>query len=123
MKRQIVSLISLSMVLSAAVLQGQEKRDSLKEKAIEEVVLVNVGYGTQKKAHLTGAIATVPMDDIQDLASGNLASTLSGMVNGLSVSGGDARPGALPAAGHAVHLADEPLHRGPPPEKDIRLPT
>lgn len=52
-----------------------------------------VGYGTQKKAHLTGAIATVPMDDIQDLASGNLASTLSGMVNGLSVSGGDARPG------------------------------
>ena len=58
---------------------------------LDEVVVV--GYGTQKKAHLTGAIATVPMDDIQDLASGNLASTLSGMVNGLSVSGGDARPG------------------------------
>ena len=50
---------------------------------LDEVVVV--GYGTQKKAHLTGAIATVPMDDIQDLASGNLASTLSGMVNGLSV--------------------------------------
>ncbi|WP_410525560.1 carboxypeptidase-like regulatory domain-containing protein, partial [Phocaeicola sp. RTP21198st1_B8_RTP21198_201120] len=59
--------------------------------SLNEVVVV--GYGTQKKAHLTGAIATVPMDDIQDLASGNLASTLSGMVNGLSVSGGDARPG------------------------------
>jgi hypothetical protein len=44
---------------------------------LDEVVVV--GYGTQKKAHLTGAIATVPMDDIQDLASGNLASTLSGM--------------------------------------------
>ena len=58
---------------------------------LDEVVVV--GYGTQKKAHLTGAIATVSMDDIQDLASGNLASTLSGMVNGLSVSGGDARPG------------------------------
>lgn len=58
---------------------------------LDEVVVV--GYGTQKKAHLTGAIATVPMDDIQDLASGNLASTLSGMVNGLSVNGGDARPG------------------------------
>ena len=61
------------------------------DKTLDEVVVV--GYGTQKKAHLTGAIATVPMDDIQDLASGNLASTLSGMVNGLSVSGGDARPG------------------------------
>jgi len=58
---------------------------------LEEVVVV--GYGTQKKAHLTGAIATVPMDEIQDLSSGGLSSTLSGMVNGLSVSGGESRPG------------------------------
>ena len=50
---------------------------------LDEVVVV--GYGTQKKAHLTGAIATVPMDDIQDLASGNLASTLSGMVMDLAL--------------------------------------
>ena len=58
---------------------------------IEEVVVV--GYGTQKKAHLTGSVASVPMDEIQDLASGDLASTLSGLINGVSVSGGDARPG------------------------------
>lgn len=58
---------------------------------LEEVVVV--GYGVQKKAHLTGAVGTVPMDDIQDLSSGSLASTLSGLVNGMSVSGGDARPG------------------------------
>lgn len=58
---------------------------------LEEVVVV--GYGTQKKAHLTGAISTVPMDDIQDISTGNLSSALSGMVNGLSVSGGQARPG------------------------------
>ena len=59
--------------------------------SLDEVVVV--GYGTQKKAHLTGAISTVPMDDIRDLADGNLASSLSGLVNGLSVSGGDAQPG------------------------------
>ena len=58
---------------------------------IEEVVVV--GYGTQKKAHLTGSVATVPMDDIQDLATGDLASTLSGLISGVSVSGGDSRPG------------------------------
>ena len=58
---------------------------------IEEVVVV--GYGTQKKAHLTGSVATVPMDDIQDLATGDLASTLSGLMPGVSVSGGDSRPG------------------------------
>ena len=33
------------------------------------------------------------MDEIQDLANGGLAASLSGLVNGLSVSGGDARPG------------------------------
>ena len=58
---------------------------------LEEVVVV--GYGVQKKAHLTGSVGTVPMDDIQDLSSGSLASTLSGLVNGMSVSGGDGRPG------------------------------
>lgn len=58
---------------------------------IDEVVVV--GYGVQKKSHLTGSVSTVPMDDIQDLSSSNLASSLSGLVNGLSVSGGDARPG------------------------------
>ena len=60
--------------------------------SLEEVVVV--GYGTQKKAHLTGAIATVPMEEIRDLADGNLASSLSGLVNGLSVSGGDTQPGS-----------------------------
>ena len=58
---------------------------------LQEVVVV--GYGTQKKAHLTGSVATVPVDDIQDLANGGLASSLSGLVNGLSVSGGESRPG------------------------------
>lgn len=60
-------------------------------KQLDEVVVV--GYGTQKKAHLTGAIATVPVDEIQDISSGSLANTLSGLVNGVSVSGGDTRPG------------------------------
>ena len=58
---------------------------------LEEVVVV--GYGVQKKAHLTGSVGTVPMDDIQDLSAGSLGSTLNGLVNGLSVSGGDSRPG------------------------------
>lgn len=58
---------------------------------LNEVVVV--GYGTQKKAHLTGSVASVPTEDIQDLASSGLASSLSGLVNGMSVSGGESRPG------------------------------
>lgn len=83
---------------------------------LEEVVVV--GYGVQKKAHLTGAVATVQMDEIQDISSAGLASTLSGMVNGVSVSGGDGRPGEnatikirdTNALGSVGVTAQEPLY-------------
>ncbi|WP_298453555.1 TonB-dependent receptor [uncultured Prevotella sp.] len=77
-------IISYIGYISQTVAPGG--RVQMKEDAqnLEEVVVV--GYGVQKKAHLTGAISTVPVDEIQDLASGDLASSLSGLVNGLSVS-------------------------------------
>ena len=58
---------------------------------LEEVVVV--GYGVQKKAHLTGSVEAVPTDELLDIPTGNLASALSGLVNGVSISGGEARPG------------------------------
>ena len=70
-----------------------QKKIVLKEDAQQLDEVVVVGYGVQKKAHLTGAIATVTMDDFQDLSDSGLASSLSGMVNGMSVSGGQSRPG------------------------------
>ena len=66
----------------------QLKEDS---QNLDEVVVV--GYGAQKKAHLTGSVGTVDMNELQDLSSGGLASMLEGLVNGVSVSGGDSRPG------------------------------
>ena len=83
----VVSYIGYKDVVTTG---GQVKLED-SDTDLEEVVVV--GYGVQKKAHLTGSVGTVPMDDIQDLSSGGLASTLSGLVNGLSVSGGDGRPG------------------------------
>ncbi len=58
---------------------------------LNEVVVT--GYGSAKKAHLTGSVATVPMEDIQDLMNGGLASALRGLMPGVSVSGGQSRPG------------------------------
>ncbi|MCQ2128424.1 MAG: TonB-dependent receptor [Bacteroidaceae bacterium] len=55
--------------------------------------LVVVGYGVQKKAHLTGSVATVKMEEIEDLPTGDLALSLKGMMAGVGVSGGEARPG------------------------------
>lgn len=59
---------------------------------LDEVVVV--GYGTQKKAHLTGAVETIKMKEVEDLPVGNLGASLAGRVLGLNVSGGTARPGS-----------------------------
>ncbi|SFO64207.1 TonB-dependent receptor [Prevotella sp. tf2-5] len=83
--------ISYIGYLTQTVTPGGTVKLEEDKQSLEEVVVV--GYGTQKKAHLTGSVATVDMNDVQDLANGGLASSLSGLVNGLSVSGGDARPG------------------------------
>jgi len=61
------------------------------EKAMDEVVVV--GYGTQKKSHLTGAVGTVDPKSILDLPVGNLSEALKGQIVGVGVSGGFARPG------------------------------
>jgi len=58
---------------------------------LDEVVVV--GYGAQKMKNVTGSIETITPKDISDLSVSNLGSSLSGMVNGLSVSGGSSRPG------------------------------
>jgi TonB-linked SusC/RagA family outer membrane protein len=59
---------------------------------LDEVIVV--GYGTQKKSHLTGAVETIKAKEIEDLPISNLGAALSGRVLGLSVSGGTSRPGS-----------------------------
>nr|WP_223834242.1 TonB-dependent receptor [Spirosoma profusum] len=61
--------------------------------ALEEVVVV--GYGTQKRSSLTGAVSTVTPKDITALPVPNVASALQGRVPGVSVvnNGG---PGSSP---------------------------
>lgn len=54
---------------------------------------VIVGYGSQKKIHLTGAVATVNVKEIEDLPLGNLSATLAGKLPAVDVGGGTARPG------------------------------
>lgn len=61
-------------------------------KALDEVVIV--GYGVQKKAHLTGAIAQIKTTDVEDLPAGNIATAISGRILGVGVSGGATRPGS-----------------------------
>src|SRR5690606_12543702 len=58
---------------------------------LDDVVVI--GYGSQKREDLTGAIATIDLEDIQDLPVSNLSASLVGQIPGLSVSDGSGRPG------------------------------
>jgi len=60
--------------------------------SMEQIVVV--GYGAQKRSKITGAIATVNPEDIQDVPVANIAAALRGRVAGLSVDQVSGRPGA-----------------------------
>src|SRR5947207_15998573 len=55
--------------------------------------VVVVGYGTQRRADLTGAVVSVPPDQIQKAAVVSLQQALQGSVPGATVTQGDAAPG------------------------------
>jgi len=52
-------------------------------KALEEVVVV--GYGTQSKRNVTGAVASANLEDFQNSPTTNIAQSLQGTVPGLNI--------------------------------------
>jgi TonB-linked SusC/RagA family outer membrane protein len=60
-------------------------------KQLDDVVVV--GYGTQRRSELTGAISSVRAEDIKDFSSKSLAESLTGLAAGVMVTKGDGSPG------------------------------
>lgn len=58
---------------------------------LEEVVVV--GYGTQTKVNLTGAVSTIGKDDLIDRPVTNVSSALQGLSPGVTVTSGTGQPG------------------------------
>ena len=54
---------------------------------------VAVGYGTQKKENLTGAVSVIKSEALQDRAALDVGHMLQGTVPGLNVTSGSGRPG------------------------------
>lgn len=59
---------------------------------LDEVVVV--GYGTQKRSDVTGAVASVSTDLLQDRPITNIEEALQGQVAGLAISSTGGQPGA-----------------------------
>lgn len=61
-------------------------------KELEEVVVV--GYGTQKKSDLTGAVASVTSEEIKNQAVTNVQTALVGRIPGVYAATGSGQPGS-----------------------------
>ena len=60
--------------------------------ALDEVVVV--GYGTQAKVNLTGAVSTINKDELIDRPVTNVSSALQGLTPGVTVTSGTGQPGS-----------------------------
>jgi TonB-dependent SusC/RagA subfamily outer membrane receptor len=63
-------------------------------KSLQEVVVV--GYGTQKKSQLTGAISSVTSKQITEMPITNLGQAMQGRVAGVDVAQSGSKPGTVP---------------------------
>lgn len=61
------------------------------EKALEEVVVV--GFGTQKRVNLTGAVSTIKSDDIANIPFTQASQALAGRVAGVTIQQTSGQPG------------------------------
>jgi TonB-linked SusC/RagA family outer membrane protein len=64
--------------------------------ALEQVVVV--GYGTRKRADVTGSVASVSKDRLSDLPVTNVLQAIEGAVAGVNISQNSSVPGASPNA-------------------------
>lgn len=63
-----------------------------KETKIEEVVMI--GYGTQKKSNVTGAISSIKASDIENIPAGKPEQVLQGRAAGVNVISNSGQPGS-----------------------------
>ncbi|MDF9798610.1 TonB-linked SusC/RagA family outer membrane protein [Catalinimonas alkaloidigena] len=80
-------------------------------KQLEEVVVV--GYGTQKRANVTGAIGSISSENLNNVTTANSAGLIQGKVAGVRVENGGGAPGAgvnIVIRGSGTLGNDQPLY-------------
>lgn len=75
--------VQTKTVIDIALVEGM--------KSLDEVVVI--GYGTQKRSDLTGAVGSVSTDQLQERPAPSLNQALSGRVSGVQVNANSGRPG------------------------------
>src|SRR5579875_2807790 len=84
MANQEVTVTSVSSPLS---IQLEPRANSMNE-------VVVVGYGTQRRATLTGAISSIKAKDLENVPNGRVEQTLQGRVSGVTILQNSGQPGS-----------------------------
>jgi TonB-linked SusC/RagA family outer membrane protein len=92
------------LVISSVGFTKQEvavgKRTNLSQSLVPETQALNevqvVGYGTQKKSQVTGAISSVSDEQLRDVPVANVGQALQGRAAGITVSSSGTAPGQAP---------------------------
>lgn len=83
-----VGYVTQNIVWNGSALNVTLKDDT---QALEEVVVV--GYGMQKKANLSGSVASVDSKQLQNRPIQNVSSGLQGLMPGVTITGTNGAPG------------------------------
>ncbi|PWJ55047.1 TonB-linked SusC/RagA family outer membrane protein [Dyadobacter jejuensis] len=81
-------------------------------KALEEIIVV--GYGSQKKRDLTGAISSINSRDIAETPSSNFLSNAQGRLAGVDIVRSNGNPGSAPTirirGNRSINASNNPLY-------------
>lgn len=77
-----------------AITPGEMKITLAEEKNTLEEVVINVGYGTQKKSVVTGAISKVTAKDLEKVPNGRIEQALQGRTSGVTIATNSGQPGS-----------------------------
>lgn len=96
-------------------LAGQTTIDvSLQEDAAKLDEVVVIGYGTQKKSDLTGAVGSVKAEELAERPAASMNQAMAGKIAGVNVTSGSGRPGGRTVVrirgNTSVSIANTPLY-------------
>lgn len=99
------------LLAGTMMLQAQEKKDSIKQKEIEQVVLI--GYGSKKKSDLTGSITAVTSKEFNKGAIVSADQLINGKAPGVRITNSGGSPDAAPniriRGGASLNAQNNPL--------------
>ncbi|MGJ8735731.1 TonB-dependent receptor plug domain-containing protein, partial [Zobellia laminariae] len=80
--------------------------------ALDEVVLI--GYGSQKKSDLTGAVGSVKAEELAERPAASMNQAIAGKISGVNITSGSGRPGGRTVVrirgNTSVSIANTPLY-------------